>query len=223
VIVSCAIDFAGMTSTSSANSHAPVVQPLATTRTAWTRWLIVTVVLVVVAHLLDRTAWQFVRIPSVNDKDWGRLLRSVGYLPTWGAVALGYWLHQRDQPLRGKFTALLILAPTLGGVVAELLKLTVRRLRPDPEQFAYAFRAFSDGPWSNRGMGMPSSHVLVAFAAAAALARLFPRARPLWYALAAGCAFTRVAAGAHFLSDVTVAACLAWAVVALLAARLARD
>jgi membrane-associated phospholipid phosphatase len=63
-------------------------------------------------------------------------------------------------------------------------------------------------------MGLPSSHTLVAFAGAFALARLFPRARWVFYALAAGCGLTRVMATAHYLSDTVVAACVAWAVVA---------
>ena len=109
-----------------------------------------------------------------------------------------------------------MLAPTLGGVVAEVLKLLVRRLRPDAETFGYAFRAFTDGPLSNRGMGMPSSHTLVAFAGAFALARLFPGATWVWILLAAGCGLTRVLATAHFLSDTVTAACVGWAVAALL-------
>jgi membrane-associated phospholipid phosphatase len=48
--------------------------------------------------------------------------------------------------------------------------------------------------------------VAVAFAAAAALARLFPDTWLLWYAIAVGCALTRVASGAHFVSDVILAA-----------------
>jgi membrane-associated phospholipid phosphatase len=40
------------------------------------------------------------------------------------------------------------------------------------------------------------------------LALLFPRGRPVWFALGVGCAYSRLAAGAHFLSDVTVAAIL---------------
>ncbi|MFN7456396.1 MAG: phosphatase PAP2 family protein, partial [Gemmatimonas sp.] len=52
------------------------------------------------------------------------------------------------------------------------------------------------------------------------LARLFPRARWVFYALAAGCGLTRVMATAHFLSDTVVAACVAWGVVAALDSRL---
>jgi membrane-associated phospholipid phosphatase len=73
-----------------------------------------------------------------------------------------------------------------------------------------------DHPLSTSGLALPSSHALVAFAAAAMLARLYPRARWLWYALAAGCALTRVLARAHFLSDVTLAAIIGWAVAAVL-------
>ena len=53
---------------------------------------------------------------------------------------------------------------------------------------------------------------MVAFAAATALARLFPRAKGVWYTLAAGCGFTRLLAHAHFFSDVTFGALLGWCV-----------
>jgi len=45
----------------------------------------------------------------------------------------------------------------------------------------------------------------VAFAGAGMASYLFPRSWPAWMLLAAGCAFTRVAAQAHFLSDVVLA------------------
>ena len=191
----CGVDFAFMTS---ANSE----------RSRWIRFLIIAVVAIACAHLLDATAWRSARLLSVNDKDWGRLLRSMGYLPTWGVIALGFWLQQRDHPRRTAYAWALVLGPALGGSLAEVLKLTIRRLRPNPDLFEYAFRPFADGPLSNRGMGMPSSHTLVAFAGAAVLAQLYPRARWLWYTLAAGCAATRVLAMGHFLSDTVVAAVL---------------
>ena len=186
----------------------------------WLRWFIVAAVLIAAAHLADPFAWRALRLPTVYDKDWGRLLRSLGYLPTWGALALAYWLEQRDQPVGGRVAGYLALAPTLGGASAELLKLVFRRLRPDELTFGYALRAFGDQPWSTKGLGLPSSHTLVAFAGAAALARVFPRAAGVCYALAAGCALTRVMANAHFLSDVVAAACIGWAVAAWLASRL---
>lgn len=180
----------------------------------WMRWVLATAVAVGLAHVLDPWAWQL-RLPTVYEKDWGRLLRIVGFLPTWGVVALAWWLQCSNSDERKRGAVLLLASPVAGGLAAELLKLVFRRLRPDDAQFGYAFRSFSDGLWSNRGMGLPSSHVLVAFAGAFALARMFPRARWVFYVLAAGCAVTRVLAHAHYLSDTVVAACVAWAVVAL--------
>jgi len=48
----------------------------------------------------------------------------------------------------------------------------------------------------------------VAFGAAAILARLFPRAKCVWYAAATGCAVSRLLAHAHYLSDVVAGALL---------------
>lgn len=189
------VDFAFMTSAISERSR-------------WMRLLILAVLAIAVAHALDAAAWRSARLLTVNDKDWGRLLRSMGYLPTWGVIALGFWLQQRDHPRRAAYAWALLLGPALGGGIAEILKLAIRRLRPNPDVFEYAFRPFADGPLSNRGMGMPSSHVLVAFTGAAVLAHLYPRARWLWYTLATGCAVTRLLAMGHFLSDTVVAAVL---------------
>ena len=197
-----------------------VVPPESVPRPAWGRWLLVSVIAIAAAHLLDETAWRLVRVPSVYDKDWGRLLRSMGFLPTWLLIATAFWLPVREPDARRAGTRLLVLGPTLGGLAAEVIKLLSRRLRPDAEQFAYAFRSFADAPFSNRGMGLPSSHTLVAFAGAFALARLFPRARWVFYGLAAGCGLSRVMATAHYLSDTVVAACVAWGVVAAIAPRL---
>lgn len=176
--------------------------------------------LIVVAHLLDPYAWAEWRDPRVNDRDWGRMLRSVGYLPTWLVIAIGLWTHDRPRANWSRRGWYMLLAPLLGGAVAEVAKLLVRRLRPNPELFDYTFRAFTEDPLSTRGLGLPSSHVLVAFAGAAALARLFPRAWLLWYLLAAGCAATRVLSLGHFLSDAVMAAVLAWFVAELLGNRM---
>jgi len=188
----------------------------------WRRWLLVTLIATLAAHALDPLAWQHLRLPKVNDTDWGRMLRTLGYLPLWVVLAVVSRLQTGEAALRSYRTTLLVLAPLAGGLTAELLKLAIRRLRPDPEQFGYLFRTFAEGPMSNRGMGMPSSHVLVAFAGAAALGILFPRLRWLAVILAAGCALTRVLALGHFLSDTVVAACLGWLVAHLVAGTLAR-
>ncbi len=190
---------------------APVVD-----RRRWLLVLVIAALTIALAHALDRTAWSIVREANVYEHDWGRLLRMMGYLPTWLIIAIGCWTF--DYPRDGwKWRGgLLFGVPAIGGALAELLKLCVRRLRPDPEHFEYVFRAFTDHPFGNGGLGMPSSHTLVAFAGATALSRVFPRAAWLWYALAAGCALTRVLAVAHFLSDTAVAAVLGFLVGDLL-------
>lgn len=177
------------------------------------------------AHALDPLAWRTIRLPDVYADDWGRALRAMGYLPTWlvlGLIFLLVDLRRRGRlrpPLRDPFTraVLLVLGPGLAGLLAELGKLTFRRLRPpdwDAGPFAYAFRPLTVDTFSTGDLGLPSSHAAVAFGAMFMLARLHPAAAPVFALLAIGTAWSRVAAGAHSLSDVTAAAALAYAVVA---------
>jgi membrane-associated phospholipid phosphatase len=179
-------------------------------------FLVVAAVAMAAAHALDGLAFRHVRIADVYGEDWGRMFRVMGYVPLWLLASAALALHERT-PLRRLHRSgggLLVVAATLGGAVAELLKLLIRRLRPY-ELGEYVFRPFSERPFSTGGLGLPSSHALVAFAAAAYLSRLYPRATVVWWLLAWGCAFTRVAAGAHFLSDVVAAAVLGWLVGAV--------
>jgi len=146
----------------------------------------------------------------------GRMLRTFGYLPLWLLAAIALALNDRESREWWRRAALLAAAPTASGIFGELLKITVRRLRPSDDGSSYHFRAFGDHPFSSRGLGFPSSHAIVAFGAAAILARLFPRARVVWYAAAVGCAVSRLLAHAHYLSDVVAAACVGIGVGALL-------
>ncbi len=209
-----AVDFSMMVNPSrpSPSLASPQAPSATAPRRQWLLPLGLAVLAVAAAHLLDHGAWSSLRDPRVYDRDWGRLLRSVGYLPTWLIVAIGIWTHERPAPGWGWRGGFILLTPALGGALAEVLKLCIRRLRPDADAFGYAFRDWSDRPFSTGGLGMPSSHTLVAFAGAAAMARVFPRARWLWFLLAGGCGLTRVMANAHFLSDVVAAAALGWLV-----------
>jgi membrane-associated phospholipid phosphatase len=165
--------------------------------------------LLVVASLLDRWAWEHVRYEQVYDKDWGRLLRVMGFLPTWMAGSAAIILYDRGVIRRG---LLLSLAPLLAGIAGEVLKLLIRRERPGLHDGAYVFRDFADQTLSTRALGLPSTHAIVAFAGATMASYLFPRTWPVWWLLACGTALTRVAAGAHFLSDVALAGVTGWLV-----------
>ncbi len=173
------------------------------------RFLVIAVLAVVVAHLADPWAWENLRHADVYERDWGRALRVVGYLPLWLALALALWLHTGHRSR----AIWLALTPALGGLLAEVVKLLVRRERPNLHDGEYFFRPFAEQLMSSKALAVPSSHALVAFAAAWLLCRFYPRAWPVWTFLAAGCALTRVLAGAHFLSDVVIAAVLAWLLV----------
>jgi len=177
--------------------------------------LALSLVALAVAFVIDPWAYHHVRLDKVYDTDWGRALRSVGYWPLWIAISGALWLHDRDR----RRAAYLAASVSVAGILGEILKLLVRRVRPGVHDGAYAFRPWSDHAFSSAGFGMPSSHALIAFSGAAALAVLFPRATPIWYALAVGCAITRVLAGAHFVSDVTVGAMIGVAVALSLRAR----
>ncbi len=190
------------------------VEPRAATgvREAWMA-LAITLAAAAAAMLVDRTVYQWLHAPSVYDRDLGRLLRVMGFGGTWIALALAVGLVSDGGPARARRRGwLLFWSPMLAGAVAELLKIVVRRERPGLHDGAYGFRAWDERTWSGAGLAFPSSHTAVAFGGAAMLARLFPRARWVGYALAVGCAATRVFARAHFVSDVVFAAGLGWLV-----------
>jgi membrane-associated phospholipid phosphatase len=175
------------------------------------RTALLAVAAIVLAHLADRWAWLHLAQPGVYDHDLGRMLRTVGYLPLWLLLAVALWLQSRNT----RRAVLLAAVPTVAGALCALVQILVRRERPGLHNGAYYFRPFTDRPFHGSEFGMPSSHAIVAFSAAWLLCRFYPRAWPIWLLFAAGCAWSRVAAQAHFLSDVTVGAVAAYFVVAV--------
>jgi membrane-associated phospholipid phosphatase len=181
-------------------------------RTAW----LLTLVVVVAGLPMFADKWVFDHVwhDKLYDQDWARLLRVMGFLPTWLVAAFALYLQTRAaDPVRAPRRAwYLAIAPAAAGLLAEILKLLLRRERPEAHGGLYGFREWSDQPFSTVGLALPSSHTMVAFGAATALARLFPRARWVWFVLAAGCGATRVLSRAHFLSDVALGAVMGWTV-----------
>jgi membrane-associated phospholipid phosphatase len=177
------------------------------------RVLLVGVSVIALSHLLDPLGWRYLNVDGVYSDDLGRMLRVMGYVPVWLALAAAFILH--DRPLgracwrRGGTLVAGILA---AGVTGEVLKVLLRRERPWAHEGEYVFRSFSERPFSSSGLAWPSSHAIIAFGAAAILSRLFPRARIVFWGLAWGCALSRVADGAHFVSDVVTSAVVAWVI-----------
>lgn len=172
--------------------------------------ILAAVTAIAAAHGLDGYAYREWAWAAPAERDWGRLLRVLGYAPTWLVVALLLWLQGRGQEPSGRPLVVsaraLVFAVVLGGIVSEAAKLLIRRERPNVADGAYHFRAFDIDPFNTSRLGLPSGHAMVAFAGAGALSQRYPRATPLLLALAAGCGLTRVFAQAHFLSDVVVGA-----------------
>ena len=180
-------------------------------------------------HLLDRSAFFALYREGIERHDWYQLLRIIGDMRTWLVVAVCWFAATRrgaiDRALRQGLS--IVLGAIAGGAGAELLKLIIGRERPavlvegGREFQGYVFKAwdlgggvfggFSDG--SN--LGLPSSHTAVAFAGAAAVARLLPDARLVLIVLAAGCGLSRLLHGAHFLTDVWAGALVGYTLSAL--------
>jgi membrane-associated phospholipid phosphatase len=173
---------------------------------------------IVAAHVVEHVWFDALLATRTHlEDDLTRLLRIMGYVPTWLAVAVMFVLVDRARRdrltgvLRGWATrgALLMLGVLAAGALAELGKILLRRERPG-FMFEYAFRPWDIEPLSSSGLGLPSSHTAVAFGAACMIARLHGPTAPIILAMAAGCGVTRILAGAHFLSDVTVGAFVGW-------------
>ncbi len=193
--------------------------------------IFVGVILVVgfmVACVLDRPVFRVLDWPDAEREDWHKALRVMGFIPVWLVAGLVVALLMRDEGHRWRasgraFGFLVALSAVLAGLLAEPAKLLFRRERPDASLMQYVFRPWDESPWSSAGLGLPSSHVMIAFAGATALSMAAPRVGFIWFGLACGCAFTRLADRAHWLSDVYAGAALgvlaAWALARMLGVR----
>ena len=178
------------------------------------------------AVALDRWALGALVVADAGREDWNRALRVCGYVPVWLVVGAAMVLIDTRR-VRSRMGIVgqhalargigLALGAAAGGGAAEVMKLVVRRLRPDPEVAGYVFRSFDEGLFDSGGLGFPSSHTAVAFGAAWALCRMHPEARVVWLSIGIGCGATRLMAGAHWMSDVIGAAVVSYAVVWALA------
>jgi len=116
------------------------------------------------------------------------VLLSVGYFKGWPREAKAGWLG--------------LFAVIGGGLSVNALKLLFCRARPLADAAGQFFAVF---PCVGEGytlMSFPSGHSVTSFALAYVLARTYPKASPLFYALATMVALSRVYLASHFLSDV---------------------
>lgn len=178
-----------------------------------------------VLTLLDESAWRALMFDpdkSLERKDWWQVLRQFGSLLVWVIAGAMLVLHDRREMGRREMgrremgrrgiaawhRGLMVFAGAgLGGLIAEVLKGVTQRARPAPDGL-YRFG------WMERiegGIGLASSHAGTAFGGAIMLGWFFPAIRVPLLLLATGCAMTRVAVGAHFVTDVYVAVVCSYA------------
>jgi len=155
---------------------------------------------------------------ALERNDWYQMFRAFGFLPTWlliaGAIAL---VEHRSQPVR-RTGLTIMLSATASGLIAEILKPILGRHRPDLEGHLVwnpILGAIFDPDKYGSSLGLPSSHAAVAFGGAMAVAMLYRGAAPVALVAAAGCAVTRLLAGAHAVSDIYLAILIAWAAAKL--------
>ena len=181
-------------------------------------------------HLIDKPINDIVVDQDVSQKDWNRLLRSAGSLWPWAYLAAGFLLIDWPKGNGGRrhrsFTRAVLLfvpAATAGGL-AELMKIFIRRERPNAMvDYLDVVPQAVDGayvqrPWSHLmeggGMGLPSSHTAIVFAATMMLTYMYPRALPVCGVIAIGRGIVRVLNHnhSHFVTDVYLGAVIGTAV-----------
>lgn len=133
-----------------------------------------------------------------------RLGESHWYLVPSGLIALSL-LYRRS---RLGWQAWFMFAAVAGtGLACVVLKALLGRPRPgrflSEDAWGFQFLQTSASYWS-----FPSGHTTTAFAVAACLALLLPRARWLWFTIALVAGFGRVVTGSHFPGDVVAGAWL---------------
>jgi membrane-associated phospholipid phosphatase len=175
---------------------------------------------VLVAVLLDRACAQWVHGSGLAGfMKSHRALTTILKLPgEYGFTLVAIAAVSLWHPLRWRAGVFVFLATLLTGVNG-LTKWMMGRWRPytyplHTEQALPFSLTFFRGGWrgilDGRDLSFPSGHACLAFATAAAVAMLWPRARWRWfgYVIAAIVAAERVAENAHWCSDAVVAAAL---------------
>ena len=123
-----------------------------------------------------------------------------------------------DHMTRGVLAAIVtrvgfvFLAVGVPGLLVSVVKRFIGRVRPSSAG-PFAYEPFH---WRPDFASLPSGHTTTAFATLVAVGALFPRARPFLWGFALLIAVSRIALGAHFVSDVIAGAAIgalgAWCV-----------
>jgi membrane-associated phospholipid phosphatase len=147
---------------------------------------------------------------EVNGQARPRLLNEACKVVT--LVTTGGWIwilatllaYRLGVPRSGPALRAIVPSVTFATWIAEYpVKAYFRRRRPFIDVVRALVVGKEPGSWS-----FPSGHTCAAFAAAWTLSRYWPRARPLFFGVAAALGYSRVFVGAHYPGDVASGAAL---------------
>ena len=172
--------------------------------------LIIWVLALLIAFKLDEriALWVQHELPLGNVGNLGRrLLRLPGYFPFTLAICIALGLL---HPRRWIGALSLFACGAVGGLAYSVLKWIIGRHRPKLEIAPFSLHPFAGGIFglfhAEKGLSFPSGDATLAFATAACLSLLIPRAWALFYLAALVVAAERVLENAHYLSDVIAGA-----------------
>ncbi len=136
-----------------------------------------------------------------------RLLRLPGYFPFTLVICIALGLL---HPRRWIGALSLFACGAAGGLAYSILKWFIGRHRPKLQIAPFSFHPFAGGIFglfhAEKGLSFPSGDATLAFATAACLSLLLPRASVFFYLAALIVAAERVLENAHYLSDVIAGA-----------------
>jgi len=144
--------------------------------------------------------------------EYYNFFQQIGVIYTGIFVSLFLWIH--DRPRR-KYVLVFIAAMIVAVIFVWFMQHTVGKLRIKEGNPALVYLPFPRGWLQAAGLAFPSGHTTFAFVLATLLAWAYPRAKWLFYAVAAGCGISRIVTVQHWLSDVYAGALLGYAVTLL--------
>ncbi|HEX5242670.1 MAG TPA: phosphatase PAP2 family protein [Tepidisphaeraceae bacterium] len=163
-----------------------------------------------IAFKLDQRIARWVQheSPLGNVGNLGRrLLRLPGYFPFTLVICIALGLL---HPRRWIGALSLFACGAAGGLAYSILKWIIGRHRPKLEIAPFSLHPFAGGVvglfHAEKGLSFPSGDATLAFATAACLSLLLPRAWLFFYLAALVVAAERVLENAHYLSDVVAGA-----------------
>ncbi len=176
-------------------------------------WALSTGVILVIAIsylFIDLPVARFFHAQSQETRNVFEWITKAGVSTTYLVVSFGLFIFFRwirRNRLHADRTLLFFSSIALSGIVANIIKFLVGRLRPKMffERGLYGFEPFHIGYEFN---SFPSGHATTVFAIATTCSIFWPKYRIPLYLFAMIVAISRLVLTAHYLSDVLAGACI---------------